>query len=69
MKKLETKKMLIDERNYKDMTICFEKQSRMLSLYYHQLMRKNEKYEEKNLITDDYMLNEVLDKIKKDNRH
>ena len=53
-RKLETKKNLIDEKNYIDLVIYFtrydrEKSIRMLSLYYHELMRKTEEHKEKNI--------------------
>ena len=52
VKKLGTKNILINEKNYKDLTIYFirydnKKSIRMLSLHYHKLMRKIEEYEGK----------------------
>ena len=74
-KKIETKNILIDEKNYTNLTIYFTryvyKNSRkILSLHYHELMGKIEKHEGKNyLMVDDYMLNKELDKIRKNNSH
>ena len=44
-KNLESKNTLVNERNYKDLIICFtrydrEKPIRMLSLYFHELVWK-----------------------------
>ena len=69
-KKLETENILIHEKNYKDLVICFtryvhSKLIKMLSLYYHELMGKVKIYEVKKfLMIDGYVLNKVLDKIK-----
>ena len=61
-KKLETKNVLIDEKNYKNFH-C--KSIKMLSLYYHELLVNIEGHEWKiSLIIHDYMLNKVLNKIK-----
>ena len=70
-KKLETKYILIDEKNYKDIVVYFtryvhNKSIKNLSLYYHELMGKIEKAEGKNyLAVDNYMLVKVLGKEKK----
>ena len=70
-KKLETKSTLIDEKNHKDLVTYFtrcvhSKSIKILSLYYHKLIGKNEEHEgKKYLMVDDYILNKVLDKIKK----
>ena len=66
----ETKNILIDEKNYMDLTIYFtryvhSRSIQMLSLHYHELMGKVKKTEKKYLIVNDYMLDKVLDKIKK----
>ena len=69
-KKLETENVLIDEKNYKDLVICFtryvhSKLIKILSMYYHELMGKVKKYEVKKFLEiDGYVLNKVLDKIK-----
>ena len=65
----ETKNILIDEKNYMDLTIYFtryvhSRSIQMLSLHYHELMGKVKKTEKKYLIVNDYMLDKVLDKIK-----
>ena len=45
--------------------VC-SKPIKMLSLHYHELIGKIEEYEEKEyLMVDDYILDKVLDKIKK----
>ena len=70
-KKLETKYILIDEKNYKDVVVYFtryvhNKSIKILSLYYHELMGKIRKAEGKNyLVVDNYMLVKVLGKEKK----
>ena len=67
---LETKKILIDEKKYKDLTTYFTryvfiKSIKMLSLHYHELMGKIKEHEQKTyLIVNDYMLVKVLDKTK-----
>ena len=67
---LETKKNLIDEKKYKDLTTYFTryvfiKSVKMLSLHYHELMGKIKEHEQKTyLIVNDYMLDKVLDKTK-----
>ena len=53
-KKLETKNILIDDKNYKDVTIYFTRYDHgksifILNLYYHELMEKIEEYEGKNI--------------------
>ena len=61
----------MDEKNYKYLVIYFtrsvhNKSIKVLSLYYHDLIGKIEEHEEKkDLVVVDYMLNKVLDKIKK----
>ena len=52
-KKLKTKNILMDEKNYENLVIYFtryvgSKSVKMLSLHYHELMRKIEELEEKN---------------------
>ena len=52
------------------MTIYFTryihgKSMKMLSLHYHELMGKIKEHEEKNLLVNDYMVDKLLDKIKK----
>ena len=67
----EIRTLLIDEKNYKDLMIYFtryvhSKSIKILSLYYHKLIGKNEEHEgKKYLMVDDYIVNKVLDKIKK----
>ena len=56
----------MNEKNYKDLVICFtshvrKKSIKMLSLHYHKLVGKTE---EQYLMVYDYMLDKVLDKIK-----
>ena len=53
-RKLETEKILIDEKNRKDMVIYFNryvhsKSAKMLSLHYHELMGIIEEPEGKNI--------------------
>ena len=65
-KKLETKNFLIVEKSYKDLVIYFtryvhSRSIKMLSLHYHELMRKKEK---KLMVDDCYMLDKLLDKVK-----
>ena len=53
-KRLETKNILINQKNYKDLVICFiryvhSKSIKMLSLDYHELMGMIEEYKEKNI--------------------
>ena len=67
--KLETINILINEKNSKDLFIYFtrsdrQKSIKMLSLYYHELVEKIEKYDRKTyLIVDDYTLDQVLDNL------
>ena len=67
--KLETINILINEKNYKDLFIYFtrydhQKSIKILSLYYHELVEKIEKYDRKTyLIVDDYTLDKVLDNL------
>ena len=69
-KKLETKNILIDNKNHTYLFIYFTrhvhcKSIKMLSLYYHELMGKSEEHKgKKYLMAEDYMPNKVLDKIK-----
>ena len=59
--KLETKNVLINEKNYKDLVIYFTrydcwKSVKMLSLHYHESLGKLEEYESKKyLMVDNYM--------------
>ena len=70
-KPLESKDILIDEKNYKDLVIYFtryvhSKSIKMLSLHYSELMTKIEEHERKKYsMVDDNVLDKVLDKIKK----
>ena len=53
-KKLETKNILFNEKNYKDLIIYFTrydlgKSIRMLCQYYHELVGKIEEHNEKNI--------------------
>ena len=67
---IETKSILIDQKNYSDLVIYFtwyhhRKSTKLLSLYYHELMGQIEEHEGKNyLITYGYMLYKILSKIK-----
>ena len=69
-KKLDTKNIFIDKKNYKDLMIYFtryvhRKLIKMLSLHYHELMGKNKEHERKRyLMVNDYMPDRVLDNIK-----
>ena len=52
-KKIETKNILIDEKNVKDLGTCFtryvhSKSIKMLSLHYPELMSKIKEHEERN---------------------
>ena len=66
---IETKNILIGEKYYKDPAIYFtrcvqSKSIKMLNLHYYELMGKIEEHEgKKYLMIDDYMLDEVLDRI------
>ena len=67
-KKLETKSILIDGKDYKYLKIFFasyvhRKSIKMLIFHYHELMRKTKEHEgTKYLMVNDYMLDKVLDK-------
>ena len=67
---LDTKNILIDKKNYKDLTIYFtryvhRKLIKMLSLHYHEVMGKIKEHEgKKYLMVNDYMPDRVLDNIK-----
>ena len=69
-KKLDTKNIFIDKKNYKDLMIYFtryvhRKLIKMLSLHYHELMGKSKEHERKRyLMVNDYMPDRVLDNIK-----
>ena len=69
-KKLETRNILIDEKNYEDLTINFtryvhSKSIKMFSLHYHELIEKVKEHEgKKYLMVNDDTLNKVLDKVK-----
>ena len=62
-KRLQTKNILIDEKNYKDLVIYFtryvhSKSIKMLSLHYHKLMGKIEEHQRNIYLTvDDFILN------------
>ena len=66
-----TKNISIDEKNSKDLTISFtryvhSKSIKMLSLNFHELMRKIKKYQGKKYsMVNNYMLDKVLQKINK----
>ena len=68
-KKLDTKNIVIDQKNYKDFTVYFtrydSRKSIVESLYYHELMGKIEgKCEGKiHLMLNDNILKKVLNKI------
>ena len=68
--KIETKNILIDEKNLKDLVIHFtryvnRKSMKCFSLYFYKLMGKIKEHERKKLLmADDYMVDKVLDKIK-----
>ena len=67
----DVSKNSIKKNKYKDLMIYFttyvhSESMKILSLYYHELLGKIEEHEGKNyLMVDDYMLDKVLDKIKK----
>ena len=69
-KKLDTKNIFIDKKNYKDLMIYFtryvhRKLIKVLSLHYHELMGKIKEHEgKKYLMVNDYMPDRVLDNIK-----
>ena len=60
----------MDKKNYEDLTIYFtryvlRKSTKIRSLQYHELPEKIERHERKTcLMINDYMLDQVLDKIK-----
>ena len=66
---IESKNILIDEKNFKDLVIYFTryvncKVIKTLSLYFYKLMGKIEENEgKKYLLVDDYMVDNILDKI------
>ena len=68
-KKIETKNILINEKNFKDLIVYFtryvhSKLIKMLSLHYHELIGKIEEQEGnslKSLTVDYYMPDKVLD--------
>ena len=68
---METKNILVDEKNYNDLVIYFTryvriKSIKMISLCYRELMGKIKEHEgKKYLMVDDYILDKVLDRIKK----
>ena len=70
IKKIETKNILIDEKNYKDLVIYFTRYVhrepiKMLSQHNHELLEKIEEHEgNKYLMVDDCMLDKVSDKVK-----
>ena len=70
-KKIEANKNLIDYKSYKVLTIYFpryfhSKSIKILSLRYHELMKKIKEYEgKKYLMVNDCKLDKVLDKIRK----
>ena len=63
---LETKNILVNKKNYQDMTIYFtryfhSKSIKMLNLHYHELMGEIEEHEgKKYLMANEYMLDKVL---------
>ena len=65
-KKVETKNILVDKKNYEDMIIYFikyfhSKSIKMLNLHYHELMGKIEEHEgKKYLMANEYMLDKIL---------
>ena len=67
---LETKNILINEKHYKDLVICYTRYVHnttiiTLSLYYHELMQKIKEHEgKKYLMVDNCMLDKVFDRIK-----
>ena len=63
-KKLKTKNILINEKNYNNLVIYFtiyfhSKTIKMLSPYYYELMEKVKEHEEKYLVIDHYVLDKV----------
>ena len=68
-KKLKTKNILINEKNYNDLVIYFatyfhSKTIKMLSPYYYELMEKVKEHEEKYLVIDHYVLDKVWIRLK-----
>ena len=68
-KKLKTKNILINEKNYNNLVIYFtiyfhSKTIKMLSPYYYELMEKVKEHEEKYLVIDDYVLDKVWIRLK-----
>ena len=68
-KKLETRNILIDEKNFKNLVIYFTRYFHsqsiiILSLYYHELMGNVKEQEWKKMIVVHYVLDKVLGKIK-----
>ena len=68
-KKLKTKNILINEKNYNDLVIYFtiyfhSKAIKMLSPYYYELMEKVKENEEKYLVIDHYVLDKVWIRLK-----
>ena len=68
-KKLKTKNILINEKNYNDLVIYFTiyfhiKTIKMLSPYYYELMEKVKEHEEKYLVIDHYVLDKVWIRLK-----
>ena len=66
--KSATRNMLIDEKNFKDLMICFtrcigKKSIQMLNLHYHKWERLGT-WSKKYLIVDVYIQDKVLDKLK-----
>ena len=70
-KKIETRNILVNEKNFKDLVICFtryvnNKSIKTLRLHYDELIGKTEEHEgKKYLIVDDYMLDIVLKRFLK----
>ena len=70
-KKIETRNILVNEKNFKDLVICFtryvnNKSIKTLRLHYDELIGKIEEHEgKKYLIVDDYMLEIVLKRFLK----
>ena len=68
--KLETEMILMNEKNYQDLTIYFtryyySKSIKMFSLHYHELLRKTKVNEGKKYLMDNnYMLDKLLHEIK-----
>ena len=61
---LRTENILIDKKNYKDLTI-HSKSMKMLSLHYHKLIGKTKEHKRtKYLMVNNYILDKILDKAK-----